>query len=103
MQVAHTGQHGSSTQPANLAKVKQITVMELAVIQAAIEDGVDDLNHNRRGWHTWRTEPLGECSASCIWAGYVRGPHSGWGFVGRIAMLLPSSVTMLVRACDENR
>ena len=38
MQVAHTGQHGSSTQPANLAKVKQITVMELAVIQAAIDE-----------------------------------------------------------------
>ena len=50
------GQHGSSTQPANFAKVKQITVLhvdlvnqclELAVIQAAGEDGVDDLHHHR--------------------------------------------------------
>ena len=55
MQVTlHTGQHGSSTQPANFAKVKQIAVLhadlvnqclELAVIQAAGEDGVDDLHH----------------------------------------------------------
>ena len=56
LQVAHTGQHGSSTQPANFAKVKQIAVLhfdlvnqclELAVIQAAGEDGVDNLHHNR--------------------------------------------------------
>ena len=56
MHVAHTGQHGSSTEPANFAKVKQIAVLhvglvnqclELAVIQAAGEDGVDDLHHNR--------------------------------------------------------
>ena len=48
-------QHGSSTQRANFAKVKQIAVLhvdlvsqclELAVIQAAGEDGVDDLHHN---------------------------------------------------------
>ena len=46
MQVAHTEQIGSSTQPANFAKVKQIAVLhsdlvnqclELAVIQAAGE------------------------------------------------------------------
>ena len=54
MQLAHTGQLGSSTQPANFAKVKQIAVLHadlvyqcLAVIQAAGEDGVDDLHHNR--------------------------------------------------------
>ena len=56
MRVAHTGQLGSSTQPANFAKLKQIAVrhadlvnqcMELAVIQAAGEDGVDNLHHNR--------------------------------------------------------
>ena len=52
----NTGQHGSSTRPANFEKVKQIAVLhvdlvsqclELAVIQAAGEDGVDDLHHNR--------------------------------------------------------
>ena len=50
MQVAHTGQRGSSTQPEHFAKVKQITALqclELAVIQTAVEDGVDDLNHNK--------------------------------------------------------
>ena len=56
MHVAHTGQLSSSTQPANFAKVKQIDVLhadlvnqclELAVIQAAGEDGVDNLHHNR--------------------------------------------------------
>ena len=56
MQLAQTGQLGSSTQPAKFAKVKQIAVLhadlvyqclELAVIQAAGEDGVDDLHHNR--------------------------------------------------------
>ena len=56
VQVTHTGQHGPSTQPANFAKVKQIAVLhvglvnqclELAVIQAAGEDGVDNLRHNR--------------------------------------------------------
>ena len=49
------GEHGSSTQPANFAKVKQIAILhvdlvnqclELAVMQAAGEDGVDDLHHN---------------------------------------------------------
>ena len=44
------------TQPANFAKEKQIVVLhddlvnqclELAVIQAAGEDGVDDFQHNR--------------------------------------------------------
>ena len=53
LQVTHTGQHGSSAQPANFAKVKQITVdlvnqcLKLAVIQAAGEYGVDYLHHNR--------------------------------------------------------
>ena len=58
LQVAHTGQQCSLTQPANFAKVfkKQIAVLhvdlvnqclELAVFQAAGEDGVDDLHHNR--------------------------------------------------------
>ncbi len=55
LQVTRMEQHGSSTQPANFAKVKQIAVLhvdlvsqclELAVIQAAGEDGVDDLHHN---------------------------------------------------------
>ena len=48
-------QHGSSTQRANFEKVKQIALvhvdlvsqcLELAVIQAAGEDGVDDIHHN---------------------------------------------------------
>ena len=67
MHVAHTGQLGSSTQPANFAIVKQIAVLhvdlvnqclEQAVIQAAGQDGVDYIH--QRGWQTWRTEPLGE-------------------------------------------
>ena len=54
--VTHTGQHGSSTQPVNFEKVKQIAVLyvdlvnqylELALIQAAGKDVVDDLHHNR--------------------------------------------------------
>ena len=54
-QVTHTGQHGSSIQPTNFAKVKQIAVLhvdlvnqclELAMIDAAGEDGADDLHHN---------------------------------------------------------
>ena len=52
----HGTAYGSSTQPANFTKVKQIAVLrvdivnqclKLAVIQAAGEDGVDDLHHNR--------------------------------------------------------
>ena len=52
--ITRTGQHGSSTQPANFAKVKQIAALHLdlvnqclELIQAAGEDGVDDLHHNR--------------------------------------------------------
>ena len=50
------GKHGTTTQPANFAIVKQIAVLhvglvnqclELEVIQAAGEDGVDNLHHNR--------------------------------------------------------
>ena len=55
-QVSHTGQLGSSPQPANFTKVKQIAILHadlvnqclgLAMIQAAGEDGVDNLHHNR--------------------------------------------------------
>ena len=54
MRRSHT--RDSSTQPANFTKVKQIAILhadlinqclELAMIQAAGEDGVDDLHHNR--------------------------------------------------------
>ena len=56
LQVTNTGQYGTMTQPANFAIVKQIAVLhvglvnqclELAVIQAAGEDGVDNLHHDR--------------------------------------------------------
>ena len=55
MQVAHTGQQCSSTQPAKFAKLFKANrrnarvnqCLELAVIQSAGEDGVDDLYHNR--------------------------------------------------------
>ena len=57
LQVTHTGLRGSSTQPANIAKVKKKILhvdlvnpcLELALIQAAGEDGVDDLHHNIHG------------------------------------------------------
>ena len=94
VQVAHTGQHGSSasTQPANFAKVKQIAVLhvdlvnqclELAVIQAAGEDGVDDLNHNS----------LADLAHRASWWSMQCVLCMGWMCpAGRIAMLLPSRV-----------
>ena len=56
LQVAHTGQHGPATQPADFTKVEQVAVvgidlvhqcLELAVVEAAGKYGVDDLHHDR--------------------------------------------------------
>ena len=56
LQVAHAGQHGPATQPADFTKVEQVAVvgidlvhqcLELAVVEAAGKYGVDDLHHDR--------------------------------------------------------
>ena len=88
------GQLGSSTQPANLAKVKQtIAVLHadlvyqclaLAVIQAAGEDGVDDLRHNRHD-----VNEVGRLGAQSLLVNDA--VHLVYGWVcpaGRIEMLL---------------
>ena len=55
LQVTHTGQHGPTTQPADLTEVEQIVVvhvhlvhqyLELEVVKAVGEDGVDNLHHD---------------------------------------------------------
>ena len=81
----------SHTRDSMAPRLKQIAVLhvglvnqclELAVIQAAGEDGVDNLHHNRHdvnevGRLGAKSLLVNGCSASCVWVGYVRRPHSG--------------------------
>ena len=72
--------------------------LELAVIRAAGEDGVDDLHHNIHDVNEvgrLGTQSLFVNDAVHIVYGrrvIMKPAFFGWGFAGRIAMLLPSRV-----------
>ena len=70
----HTGQHRSSTQPANFAKVKQIAVLHVDLVNYIVP-GSGGESSCGRGWSTRRRI-----------ISLTKPAFFGWGFTGRIAM-----------------
>ena len=90
LQVTHTGQHGSLTQPVNLANLKEIAVLHVDLVNQCLELISDrrNLQCDSRHCH-WPTCLLLVRTFNVT---HETGDFFGWGFAGWIAMLLPSRV-----------